>query len=156
MDIFKILDDLNIDYEVLEHKAIYTVEEAHDIENMIDGMGCKNLFLTDKLDNYYLYMLPDNKRADLKRLCNILNVIKLIFASELDLKDILNLEKGSVTPLGIINDSNNKVTILIDKYLENKKILVHPNINTKTISIAYSDLLKVIDKFKHRIIVVDV
>lgn len=156
MDIFKILDGLDIHYEVLEHNAIYTIEEAHDIENMIDGMGCKNLFLTDKLDNYYIYMLPDNKRADLKRLSSILNVKKLIFASELDLKDILKLEKGSVTPLGIINDTNNKVTILIDRYLENKKILVHPNVNTKTISIGYNDLLKVIDKFKHYVIVVDV
>ena len=65
-----------------------------------------------------------------------------------ELQDILKVEKGSVTPLAIINDEKNLVTLLIDEELENKTLLVHPNTNDKTISITYEDLLKVI-RFTH-------
>ena len=152
MDIFKVLDELNIKYEVLTHKAVYTVEEAKKIENMIDGIGCKNLFLTDKKGSYYLLILEENKMANLKELANHLKVPKLTFASSIELKQILNLEPGSVTPLGIINDQVNKVLLIIDTYLIDKRVLVHPNTNTKTISIQYNDLIKFIEHTNHKYI----
>ena len=108
MDIFKILDELKINYDVLEHQAVYTVEEAKQLEDMIEGLGCKNLFLTDKKENYFLLVLEENKKANLKELAKLLNVSKLTFASEEALQEILGLEPGSVTPLSIINDKENK------------------------------------------------
>lgn len=150
-NIYNILKALGINYNEIEHKAVYTIEEAlkEDIPNRIDGVECKNLFVKGK-KKYYLVFIKADKRADLKAIANILNEAKLSFANENELKDILNLNIGSVTPLGIVNDSDNLVTVLIDRELENKKVLVHPNINTKTISIYLSDLVKLIEYVKHK------
>ena len=153
MDIYKILMELNINYEEIEHKAIYTAEEAlqEDIANKIDGIGCKNLFVKSK-DRYYLIFIKAEKRADLKAIAHLVNEAKLSFASEEELKDILDLTIGSVTPLGIVNDKNNLVTLLIDKELANEKVLAHPNINTKTVSMQLSDLIKLVQHIKHQYI----
>lgn len=153
MDIYKILMELNINYEEIEHKAIYTAEEAlqEDIANKIDGIGCKNLFVKSK-DRYYLIFIKAEKRADLKAIAHLVNEAKLSFASEEELKDILDLTIGSVTPLGLINDKNNLVTLLIDKELANEKVLAHPNINTKTVSMQLSDLIKLVQHIKHQYI----
>ena len=83
-------------------------------------------------------------------LTNLVNVSQLEFASPKDLEEILNVEIGSVTPLGIINDKDNLVTILIDKTLSDKKILMHPNVNTKTISMNFTDLIKFIEYTNHK------
>ncbi len=153
MDIYKILMELNINYEEIEHKAIYTAEEAlqEDIANKIDGIGCKNLFVKSK-DRYYLIFIKAEKRADLKAIAHLVNEAKLSFASEEELKDILDLTIGSVTPLGLVNDKNNLVTLLIDKELANEKVLAHPNINTKTVSMQLSDLIKLVQHIKHQYI----
>ena len=66
--------------------------------------------------------------------------------------NILKLIPGSVTPLGIVNDTENKVTVLLDKELTQNKVLVHPNRNTATISIKYQDLIKFIEKLDHNFI----
>lgn len=152
MDIFKILDELKIKYDVLEHQAVYTVEEAKQLENMIEGLGCKNLFLTDKKENYFLLVLEENKKANLKELAKLLNVSKLTFGSEEALQEILGLEPGSVTPLSIINDKENKVLLIIDNDIVEEKILVHPNTNTKTMSIEFKDIEKLIEYTNHKYI----
>lgn len=66
MDILGVLKELNIEYELQEHKAVYTVEDLQDIFMEMEGIGCKTLFLKDAKKNLFLYTLPDNKRADLK------------------------------------------------------------------------------------------
>lgn len=152
MDIFKILDELKIKYDILEHQAVYTVEEAKQLEDMIEGLGCKNLFLTDKKGNYFLLVLEENKKANLKELAKLLNVSKLTFGSEEALQEILGLEPGSVTPLSIINDKENKVLLIIDNDIVEEKILVHPNTNTKTMSIEFKDIEKLIEYTNHKYI----
>lgn len=144
MDIYEILNKLNISYNEIYHEPVYTVDEAKHIKEQIEGIGCKNLFITDK-ENYYLILIEENKRADLKLLKEILNSKKLLFASTEELENMLKLKQGSVTPLGIINDTNHKVTLVIDKELCNQKILCHPNRNDRTISIEYDDLIKFIN-----------
>lgn len=153
MNIYETLNDLKIKYEEITHQAVFTVEEANSLKEKIDGIGCKNLFLTDKKGHYFLYLLKDNKKADLKALANYLNVLKLTFASVEELNHFLGLTKGSVTPLGIINDKENKVLLIIDKELLNQKILVHPNTNTKTISLECQDLIKFIEYNKNQYII---
>ena len=149
MDVYNVLKSLNISYEETNHKTVATVKEAKIIRNKIDGTLCKNLFLTDKKGSYYLVMLESSKRANIKELSRLVNKSHLVFASVKDLKDILKLERGSVTPLGIINDKEIRVKIIIDKDLVGKKILVHPCINTKTISMSYDDLIRFIKYEKH-------
>lgn len=153
MNIYDILRELNIRYEEIEHKAVYTIEEAmqEDIPSKIEGIECKNLFVKSKT-RYYLIFLKAEKRADLKAIANLVGEAKLSFANEEELKNRLNLTIGSVTPLGLINDRDNLVTLLIDKELENQKVLVHPNVNTKTVSIQLSDLIKLIENIKHQYI----
>lgn len=147
-EVYEVLKELNIDYEKLEHEPVYTVEEAQNIEGKIQGVGCKNLFMKNKHDKYYLYMLKEDKKADLKNVAKILECGRLKFASEEELYELLKLKRGSVTPLGIINDDS-KVTIILDKELQDQRLLVHPNVNTATISILYEDLLKVIKQFRN-------
>ena len=154
MSLYEILNKLNISYEEYSHQAVYTVDEARQIKLNIYGTGCKNLFLTDKQGGYYLVVLEENKRANIKELSKSLSKKRLSFASSDELKEILNLEPGSVTPLSIINDTKLKVTLLIDKPLDNNKILVHPNTNTKTLVINYSDLLRFIDYTNHKYILI--
>ena len=152
--LYEILKELNIEYEEVSHEKVMTVEEAMNLENMIDGIGSKNLFLTDK-KNYYLVILEENKRANIKELANILECKKLSFASSERLNEVLDLEEGSVTPFGIINDKDNKVVLVIDKDLIGKKLLFHPNTNTKTMSINYDDLIKFIECEKHKYVLED-
>lgn len=152
MNLYDVLKKLEISYEEIEHDKVMSVEEAKQIENMIDGIGSKSLFLKDKR-NYYLIILEENKRADIKELASIIGCNKLSFASSERLREVLDLEEGSVTPFGIINDNENKVTLLIDKDLVDKKILFHPNVNTKTLSISYSDLIKFIEYENNKYII---
>lgn len=74
---------------------------------------------------------------------------------EEELNEILKLTKGSVTPLGIINDKDNLVTILLDKDIIDKRILALPFVNTKTISLEYKDLIKIIEYTNHNYIIIE-
>lgn len=152
MDIYEILTNLNISYQEQTHKAVYTVEEAKNEHITLPGKGCKNLFLKDKAHNYYLVVLEEDKRANLKELEKLLNTKNLRFASAEDLYKYLKLEPGSVTPLGIINDQETKVLLILDKDLIDQPILVHPNTNTKTLCLNYTDLIKIIDYTNHKYI----
>ena len=142
IDIYEVLNKLNIEYQMVEHEEVFTAEQSKHIKNMIEGVGGKTLFLKDK-NNYYLYLLDDERQANLKFLSKSLNIGRLSFGNEDELYDKLKLKKGSVTPLGSIND-NSSVILIIDKTLKGKKILTHPNINTATVSIRYDDLIKFI------------
>lgn len=151
MNIYDVFHKLNIDYTEIEHKAVFTVEEAieEDIPNKIEGIECKNLFVKSK-QHYYLVFMEAKKKANLKELALLTNEKKLRFASEEELKNILGLSRGSVTPLGIIHDKDNLVILLIDKELIGNKVLVHPNINTKTVSLELEDLILIIEYFGHK------
>ena len=151
MDIYTILNKLNINYEEVNHKSVCTVQEAINlgISKMITGIECKNLFVKSK-NNYYLIFVKSSKRVNLKELSKLINETRFSFATIEELKEILNLDIGSVTPLSIINDKDNKVTLLLDKELKNEKVLVHSNINTRTLSLYYNDLLKFIEYMNHK------
>ena len=137
MDIYKFLTQLGIDYQKINHQSVSTVEEAMFINEQIDGVACKNLFLKSS-DKQFLMTVE--KRADLKYIAKQIDSKRLSFASDEELVELLKLIPGSVTPLGIIND-NKRVKILIDRELRAQRLLIHPNINTATISITYDDLL---------------
>lgn len=145
MTVEEVLKSLNIQYDIVEHKAVYTVEEAQFVSGLIDGVGCKNLFLKDKKKNYYLFLIKDEKLADLKHIKEIVSTSNISFGSEEELDKYLGLTKGSCTPFGIINDKEHVVTIIIDKDLIDKRLLFHPNRNTATISIDYKDLIRFIE-----------
>ena len=157
MDVFKFLEELGIKFQTLEHEAVYTVEESWRLKifEKLSGQACKNLFLRNKRGEYFLLTLPADKRADLKLVAKLLNLPRLSFASEDELEKILSLHAGAVTPLGIINDAEKKVRLIIDAELQGKKLLLHPNTNTATISLAFEDLLKIILQTGHDYLLVN-
>lgn len=154
MNLYDIFKQLGIEFSEIEHEAVFTIEQAKLIKDKIDGVGCKNLFLTDKKGKYVLVLLDEDKKANINEIEKAVNTSRLSFAKELELENVLKLKTGSVTPFGIINDNDNKVILVIDRDLKDKKILLHPNINTKTISIAYNDLIKFIKFEKHNYIII--
>lgn len=150
MDINEILEELEINYEEIEHKAIYKVEDAirEKISDKINGLECKNLFVKSK-NHYYLIFMRAQKSANLKALANEIGDTRLTFCTEEELSNILNLTIVCVSPLGLINDKSHLVTLLIDKELEDKVVLMHPNINTKTISVKLRDVINLIEYINH-------
>lgn len=151
MEPYETLNKLNIKYKEIEHIPVFTSNEAEFTKKLIKGIGVKNLFLKSSKNDYYLVLTPDTKKVDLKALSKLINS-HLSFAKETELQDILKLESGSVTPIGLINDINHQVKVLIDKNLKDNLILVHPLVNTKTISIEMKDLIKLIEYLKNEYI----
>lgn len=144
--VYSTLDKLNIKYDRVDHEPVFTAEEAKAcVTGLIEGVRCKNLFLQDTKKNYYLYFITDTKKADLKFLRDQINSTRLSFASEEKLYEMLKLTKGSVTPLGVVNDESNKVIVLLDKDNKDTNVLLHPQFNTTTLSIKYSDLIRFIE-----------
>lgn len=149
-EVYEALEKYQISYEKVEHEAVFTVEQSQIIKNKIKGIGCKNLFLKDQGKNYYLIIMNDQSQISLKDIALQIDSKRLSFASKEELQQILGLTPGSVTPFGIINDEGNKCTIVIENTLKNQKLLFHPNTNTATISISYSDLIKFIELKDHK------
>lgn len=141
-EVYDVLNLLNINYTRYEHKAIYTVNEGKELEISIPGKMCKNLFLKNsKGDINYLVLLDEDKNINLKLLAKQIGSTRLSFAAEEKLFEKLKLTPGSVTPFGLIKNTDKDVIVLVDKELANeKKINFHPNINSATIGISYVDL----------------
>lgn len=157
-NVYKILDDLKIKYKVIQHQAVYTIDDLDELcISVEDGNIVKNLFLRDaKGKRHFLVVMDKNKKIDLKALRKQLECSVLSFASEERLQKYLKLSKGSVTPLGVINDINCCVEVIIDKDLIGLTLGVHPNENTATILISFNDLKTVIEKNGNTIKYVDV
>lgn len=147
MDILKYLDINDIKYELFEHNAVFTVEEAKQTSENIPGIHCKNLFLRNrKGDEHFLIVLEEDASVNLKELSKKINSTPLSFASKERLMKFLKVEPGSVSLFGLINDNNNEVKVIIDKKIINSdKSAFHPNKNTATISLLSKDLIKFIN-----------
>jgi len=127
--VFDIMESMNIPFDVIEHPAVYTIEDMDKLK--IDNENeVKNLFVRDdKKKRYFLIVLQKNKRADLKEMRRQLNCRPLSFVSEESLFKYMGLNKGSVTPFGVLNDIDCTVEVVLDKDIfAFKRIGVHPNI----------------------------
>ncbi|WP_026477104.1 prolyl-tRNA synthetase associated domain-containing protein [Alkaliphilus transvaalensis] len=146
--VFKKLDELKIPYEVIYHEAVFTIEEMNDLGISNDGDVVKNLFLRDaKGKRHFLVVMDKDKKADLQSIQQQLGSTVLSFASENRLEKFLQLSKGAVTPLGVINDTKALVEVIFDKELIGKTRLgVHPNDNRATIWISFDNLKTLIEK----------
>ena len=156
--VLKKLDELNIHYKLIDHPAVYTIDTMDELHLNKNGHIVKNLFLKNSNGKkHYLVVLKGDKKADLKSIKSQINSTALSFASEERLEKHLGLSKGAVTPLGIINDDEHLVNIVLDEDLKNEEILgVHPNVNTSTVFISYNDLIKFIHSFGNEIFYVNI
>ena len=154
---YEYLNKLNIDYEAVEHEKVYTIDEIDNLNIPGKEKIAKNLFLRDdKKLNYYLVTLPGHKKADLKSLRKEIGSRRLSFANDKDVENILGVSAGSVTPIAVINDKENKVISVFDKELKNKIIGIHPMENSATIFISFDDLIKSIKDHQNRIIISEI
>ena len=160
MNIFDFLDTHDIPYERYEHPPVYTCEEANRL--CPDMPSCaiktKNLFLRDKSGKrHFLVTVADEKRVDIKALGALLNVSKLSFASPARLDTYLGLEPGSVTILGVLNDTAHAVEVVLDTLVwRAEAIRCHPLINTSTLVLARDDIARLLDITGHTIRVLDI
>ena len=143
------LKENGVAYIEHKHPAVFTVEESKKIKNKIPGLHCKTLFLKDNEGAFYLVGLPADKRLDSKKLIKELGVKKIRFATAEELKDEVDLIPGSVSILGIINNGNGKVSLILDKEVwDAKSVGFHPNINTSTLEMKHEDLEKFYNSLK--------
>ena len=147
------LEKHRINYILHKHEAVFTVPEAKIHCGHIPGTHCKNLFLRNKkTDQFYLVTIPHEKRLDLKEFRKIIGAPKIRFVGPDNLKAILGLTAGSVSPLGLINDNENKTIFMVDEEVWNAtEICCHPNINTETLQILQSDFHNLIKSTKNPI-----
>lgn len=140
-----LLKEQGIAYEMLEHPAVFTMEEMEEQHIMDRGPVCKNLFLRNAKGNVnYIVSLPEEKHPDMKALALAIASTRLSFGSADRLMKYLGVEQGSVSPLGVLNDESSSVEAILDEELMKwEKIGVHPNDNTMTIWLRPEDLLKV-------------
>lgn len=158
-EVYDFIKSKNIWYEITEHKAVFSMNELSNIEVPYPEYDAKNLFVRDdKKKNYYLITVRGNKRVDLKAFRSKNKTRSLSFASEKDLMDIMNLVAGSVTPLGLLNDKELKVSFYLDnEFLEGKQMIgIHPNDNTATIWLKVHDLLDIVKEHGNQINVIEI
>ena len=142
-DLFKVLELLEIPYDLHRHEPIFTVEEGLHLKAKIPGTHCRNLFLKDKKEKMFLITAANETKIDLKALPEQLDCARLSFASKERLMEHLGIYPGAVTPFAAINDTGHNVTIILDQTMMDAEIMcVHPLDNAMTICLNPTDLLK--------------
>jgi Ala-tRNA(Pro) deacylase len=149
-EVLQLLDKKGISYEIATHPAVYTMEEMNRLCLPYQENVAKNLFIRDdKKRQYYLLSVKGERKVDLKRLRQIIGSRPLSFASETDLRDLLHLRPGEVTPFGVLNDTACRVTVIIDRSFVGQKIGVHPADNTAMVYLEAADLSRLLEEFGH-------
>lgn len=159
METYDLLRSRNIWLEITEHKAVYNMAELADVALPYPSADAKNLFVRDdKKRNYYLITVQGDKRVNLKAFKKQHGTRSLSFASADDLLALLGLEPGSVTPLGLLHDTEHKVQLYLDEaFLADPGLIgVHPNDNTATVWMKTQDLIDLLRDYGTQVHVVPV
>ena len=139
------LTEQKIYYESTEHKAVFNMEELDSVELLYPEWDAKNLFVRDdKKQSYYLLTVRGSKQVDLKAFRRQHALRPLSFASPEELLTLMGLTPGSVSPLGILNDTERSIRFYLDAEFSGNKIGVHPNDNTATVWLQADDLMALI------------
>ena len=155
---YDLLDSLGIVYTRVDHSHADTIEACHQVEQVLGWPICKNLFLCNRQKTqFYLLMLEGDKVFKTKDLSKQLGVSRLSFADGEDLQNILNLQPGSVTVLGLMHDKENRVQLVMDKPIRDAAFVsCHPCISTSTVCFSMEDLMeKLLPALHHTPIIVD-
>ena len=155
-DLINHLDTLGIKTTTVEHPAVYTVEQAKRLRGNLTGGHCKNLFLKDKKGMLWLLVALEDKKIDIKALRKIIGSSQLSFARSDLLIETLGVTPGSVTPFGVINDRQNRVTVILDEDLMEYDILnFHPMTYKATTRISPRGLMEFFRTTRHKPIFVE-
>lgn len=150
------LEAMGIETATRHHEPVFTVEQAKTVRGGLRGTHCKNLFLRNKKGAMWLVVLPEDHHLDLNELEERLGSGRLSFASERRLDQHLGVIPGAVTPLAVVNDTQQAVTVVIERsVLGNDPINCHPLDNSMTTAIAAADLTRFLESTGHRPVVID-
>lgn len=141
--VYDYLDELGIEYDRVDHEAHFTMEACQGVDRLLGVSLCKNLLLCNaQKTKFYLLMLPGEKKFKTKDLSKQINSARLSFAASEDMERLLDITPGSLTVMGLINDREKEVTLLIDEeVLSGEYMACHPCVNTSSIKIKTDDLL---------------
>lgn len=141
---YDLLDRLGIEYLRTDHAPATTMEVCKDIDGVLEVLICKNLFLCNRQQTqFYLLMMPGDKPFKTKDLSAQLGVARLSFAGEGFMEQFLDLHPGSVSVLGLMNDAQGRVRLVIDEeVLRGEYLGCHPCQNTSSIKLRTEDLLR--------------
>ena len=146
------LDALGIAYDRVDHPHADTIDACLAIEGCLGAKICKNLFLCNRQEtSFYLLMIPGDKKFKTKELSSQIGSARLSFAKDTYMEEFLDITPGSMSVLGLMNDKENRVQLLIDEdVLRGKYIGCHPCINTSSLRLRTEDLLqKIIPAMEH-------
>lgn len=143
--VYDLLDSLGISYQRVDHEPAMTIEACQDIDKLMGTHMCKNLFLCNRQEtDFYLLLMPGDKKFKTKELSSQINTARLSFANETHMEELLDITPGSVSVMGLMNDKENKVQLLIDEdLLAHPYLGCHPCINTSSLCIKTEDILKI-------------
>ncbi len=156
--VYDLLDRLGIAFERVDHDAAMTMEDCAAVDAILGTIICKNLFLCNRQKTqFYLLMMPADKPFHTKDITAQIGSARLSFASPEYMEQFLDITPGSVSIMGLMNDFQNRVQLLIDKpVMESAKLACHPCINTSSILMDTQDVLeKFLPAVHHAAIVVD-
>lgn len=150
--VYDFLDALGVEYERTDHEAAMTIEACQEIDRTLGISICKNLFLCNRQEtSFYLLMLPGDKKFKTKDISAQIHSSRLSFGKAEYMEKYLDITPGSLSVLGLMNDTEYKVQLLIDEeVLQADYIGCHPCINTSSLKIRTEDLMKkIIPALKH-------
>jgi Ala-tRNA(Pro) deacylase len=150
-ELFACFDRLGIKHSTVSHPPLFTVEQSQALRGQIPGGHTKNLFLKDKKDALYLVTAPEDSVIELKSLHRLLGASgRFSFGSADLMMETLGVIPGAVTPLGVINDKDARITVVLDKTLmQNAVINCHPLVNTMTTSLPREGLIAFLESTGH-------
>ena len=149
--LFAALDALGIKHATVNHPPVFTVEQAASLRGEVPGGHTKNLFLRDKKNTLFLVVALEDALIDLKGLHRTLGATgRFSFGSADLLQEVWGVTPGSVTPFGAINDTQGRVTVVLDaEMMEHDTLNYHPLLNTMTTSLSRDDLVKFLESTGH-------
>lgn len=141
-EVYRLLERLEIPFKRLDHEAVSTLEACRGIDEILGIHMCKNLFLCNtKKTEFYLLLMPGEKRFRTGELSGQIGSSRLSFAPEEYMEEFLHIKPGAVSVMGLMNDVQGRVKLLIDEdVLEEEFLGCHPCVNTASIRIAMRDL----------------
>ena len=143
---YDLLDSLGIDYQRIDHDEANTMEVCRQIDVVLEATICKNLLLCNRqCTSFYLLMIPGDKVFKTKDLSAQIGSSRLSFAGAEYMEQFLDITPGSVSVLGLMNDKENRVQLLIDEdVLKGEYVGMHPCINTSSLRLKTKDLMKTV------------
>ena len=142
--VYDFLDALEVEYQRVDHEAAMTMDVCDEIDRALQAVICKNLFLCNRQEtDFYLLMIPGSKKFKTKDLSAQIHSARLSFAKEEYMEEFLDITPGSVSVMGLMNDKEKRVKLLMDEDVVNSMYIgCHPCINTSSLRIKTEDMMK--------------